>query len=174
MVGTLCVFTYRIKADTFFYKIETQIMHYGMLGEQEMTITEPMPVLEISPVEFTLGDTAYEADGSELEYCEDVHLHLLEAIGGTVNDWITVFQISGDGTKAEIIIGVSGQIDRFFKVTCPMIVPVVSYVVAHGWQSWVYAFLCSDFIYIGCVTEHTIDRRNHGRLRLGLEPWTIC
>ena len=35
MVGTLCVFTYRIKAGTFFYKIETQIIHYGMLGEQE-------------------------------------------------------------------------------------------------------------------------------------------
>ena len=145
------------------------------LANKKMTIiTEHpinMPAVEITPVEFTIGDTAYEADESELE---DVHFHLLQAIGGTVNDWITVYQVSGDGTKAEIIIGLSGQSDTFFKVSCPMIVPTVTYGVARGWQSWVFAFLCSDFIYSGCVTEHTIDRRNHGRLRLGLEPWTIC
>jgi hypothetical protein len=141
-----------------------------------MTITEHpinMPAVEIRHVEFTLGDTAYEVDETELEDFEDVHLQLLQAISGTVNDWITVFQITGDGTNAEIIIGLSGQSDNFFKVVCPMIVPIVTYGVARGWQSWVFAFLCSDFIDSGCVTEHTIERRNHGRLRLGLEPWTM-
>lgn len=145
-----------------------------MLGEQ-MTITEPpinMPV-EITPVEYTLGDTDYEASATELEDFEDVHLHLLQAIGGTVNDWITVFQLSGDGTNAEIIIGVSGQSERFFKVKCPMIVPIVTYGVARGWQSWVYAFLCSDLINSSFVGEDTIEDINRGRLQLGLEPWTV-
>jgi hypothetical protein len=135
-----------------------------------MTITEHM--FEITPVEFA-GGTAYEASDTELEDFEDVHLHLLQAIGGTANDWISVYQLSGDGTKAEIIIGLSGQSDRFFKVKCPMIVPIVSYGVDLGWRSWVYAFLCSDFTSSTCVMEHTIERINRGRLQLGLEPWTM-
>ena len=138
-----------------------------------MTITDNMPALVIRPVEFTLGVTEYEASDTELEDFENVHLHLLQAIGGTVNDWITVYQLSGDGSNAEIIIGVSGQIERFFKISCPIIVPIVTYGVARGWQSWVYAFLCRDFTSSTCVTEHTIERINRGRLRLGLEPWTI-
>lgn len=138
-----------------------------------MTITDNMPALVIRHVEFTLGVTAYEASDTELEDFENVHLHLLQAIGGTVNDWITVYQLSGDGSNAEIIIGVSGQIERFFKISCPMIVPIVTYGVARGWQSWVYAFLCRDFTSSTCVTEHTVERINRGRLRLGLEPWTI-
>lgn len=132
-----------------------------------------VPAVEIKPVEFSPSDTMYEADNSELEDFESVHLHLLQAIGGTASDWITVFQMSGDGTNAEIIIGVSGQSEHFFKVTCTMDIPIVSYGLARGWQSWVYAFLCSDFTSSTCVTEHTIERINRGRLRLGLEPWTI-
>jgi hypothetical protein len=130
-----------------------------------------MTEVTITPIVFDPMDM-YEAYEMELEDFEEVHLHLLEAIGGTANDWITVFQFSGDGTTAEIIIGLSGQSEHF-KVTCTMDIPIVSCCVARGWQSWVFAFLCREFISGAFVTEYSMERINRGRLLLGLEPWTL-
>lgn len=131
-----------------------------------------MTEVTITPMVFDPMDM-YDVYERELEDFEEVHLHLLEAIGGTANDWITVFQFSGDGTTAEIIIGLSGQRKNFFKVTCPMDIPICNFMVPKGWQSWVFAFLCREFISGAFVTEYSMERINRGRLLLGLKPWTM-
>ena len=114
---------------------------------------------EIVPTEFVpTDDNMYEPDEADFDYNE--YAAILEAIGAGENDWITVYQLSGDGTKAEIIIGVSGQIDRFFKVSCLM-------------TSNTFRFLCIDFITSTVVTRDSIERINEYRVRLGLVPWTL-
>ena len=114
---------------------------------------------EIVPTEFVPTDeNMYEPDEADFQYNE--YAAILEAIGAGENDWITVYQLSGDGTNAEIIIGVSGQIDRFFKVSCLM-------------TSNTFRFLCIDFITSTVVTRDSIERINEYRVRLGLVPWTL-
>jgi hypothetical protein len=121
-----------------------------------MTVTM---TYEIVPVEFVRSyENEYEPDGSDCDwnYCGPI----LQAIGATANDWVTVFQLSGDGTNAELIIGIFGQSELYYKVSCPM-------------TSKTFEFLCSEFISSNCVTPDTIDRINGYRERLGLVPWTL-
>jgi hypothetical protein len=127
-----------------------------------MTITTTPANLadsQILPIEFVAtNDYAYEPDAEEYEYYE--YAPILEAIGAGENDWITVFEMYGDGTNAELIIGVSGQSDNFFKVSCSM-------------TSKIFEFLCIDFISSTTVTPLSIERINGYRVRLGLVPWTL-
>jgi hypothetical protein len=138
-------------------------------------ITIQHPYMEISKTEFApIHSYNYEpCRTEEFEEMEYVNQSLIEAIGGTDRDWITVFQLSGDGSNAEIIIGLSGQTDTFFKVTCSMTVPVYIRGTNLGWQAWVFSFLCNHFVDSGRVFEDTICKINQGRRLLGIEPWTI-
>jgi hypothetical protein len=121
-----------------------------------MTVTSEMTVTTVTN-EMANEMIPYEPDYSGFEYND--YAHILTAIGANANDWFTVFQLSGDGTNAEIIIGITGQSERF-KVSCPM-------------TSKTFEVLCIDFISSTCVTRDSIDRLNGYRARLGLVSWTL-